>query len=67
MGRLFFLRESTLLAQPFDERSLQLQGDPIPVAERVGRLFLSGQFSASPSGVLAFRGGKTALWLSRLS
>jgi Tol biopolymer transport system component len=67
MGRLFFLREGTLLAQAFDERSLQLQGDPIPVAERVGSLFLSGQFSVSPSGVLAFRGGKTALWLSRLS
>jgi serine/threonine protein kinase len=67
MGRLFFLREGTLLAQAFDEKSLLLQGDPIPVAERVGSLFLSGQFSVSPSGVLAFRGGKTALWLSRLS
>ena len=67
MGRLLFLREGTLLAQAFDERSLQPQGDPIPVAERVGSLFLSGQFSVSPSGVLAFRGGKTALWLSRLS
>jgi eukaryotic-like serine/threonine-protein kinase len=65
-GRLFFLREGTLLAQAFDEKSLLLQGDPIPVAERVGSLFLSGQFSVSPSGVLAFRGGKTALWLSRL-
>jgi Tol biopolymer transport system component len=67
MGRLLFLREGTLLAQAFDEKSLQPQGDPIPVAERVGSLFLSGQFSVSPSGVLAFRGGKTALWLSRLS
>jgi dipeptidyl aminopeptidase/acylaminoacyl peptidase len=56
-----------LLAQVFDEKNLQLQGDPIPVAERVGSLFLSGQFSVSPSGVLAFRGGKTALWLSRFS
>ena len=67
MGRLLFLREGTLLAQVFDEKSLQLQGDPIPVAERVGSLFLSGQFSVSPGDVLAFRGGKTALWLSRLS
>jgi eukaryotic-like serine/threonine-protein kinase len=66
-GRLLFLREGSLLAQVFDEKSLQLQGDPIPVAERVGSLFLSGQFSVSPSGVLAYRGGKTALWLSRLS
>ena len=42
MGHLLFLREGTLLAQAFDERSLQPQGDPIPVAERVGSLFLSG-------------------------
>jgi eukaryotic-like serine/threonine-protein kinase len=67
MGRLLFLREGTLLAQAFDDKSLQPQGDPIPVAERVGSLFLSGQFSVSPGGVLAFRGGKTAPWLSRLS
>jgi eukaryotic-like serine/threonine-protein kinase len=64
-GHLLFLREGSLLAQVFDEKNLKLQGDPIPVAERVGSLFLSGQFSVSPSGVLAFRGGKTALWLSR--
>ena len=67
MGHLLFMREGSLLAQAFDERNLQPRGDPIPVAERVGSLFLSGLFSASPSGVLAFRGGKTALWLSRLS
>ena len=66
MGRLLFLREGSLLAQAFDERKLEPRGDPIPVAERVGSLFLSGQFSVSRS-VLAFRGGKSALWLSRLS
>ena len=57
MGRLLFLREGTLLAQAFDERSLQPQGDPIPVAERVGSLYLSGLFSVSPSGVLAYSAG----------
>ena len=67
MGRLLFLRESTLLAQAFDERSLQPQGDPIPVAERVGSYHLSGLFSVSPSGVLAYSAGPTALWLSQLS
>ena len=67
MGHLLFLREGTLLAQAFDERSLQPQGDPIPVAERVGSLFLSGLFSVSPSGVLAYSAGPTALWLSQLS
>jgi len=67
MGRLLFLREGTLLAQAFDERSLQPQGDPIPVAERVGSFHLSGFFSMSPSGVLAYSAGPTAIWRSQLS
>jgi eukaryotic-like serine/threonine-protein kinase len=67
MGHLLFLREGTLLAQAFDERSLQPQGNPIPVAERVGSLFLSGLFSVSPTGVLAYSAGPGALWLSQLS
>jgi hypothetical protein len=67
MGHLFFLREGTLLAQAFDEKSLQPHGDPIPVAERVRSLFLSGMFSASPGGVLAYGAGPSALWLSQLS
>src|SRR5205085_10819552 len=37
-GHLLFLREGSLLAQAFDEKNLQLQGDPIAVAERVGSL-----------------------------
>ena len=67
MGRLLFLREGTLLAQEFDERSLQPQGDPIPVAERVGNLYLSGLFSVSPGGVLAYSAGPTTPWHSQLS
>jgi Tol biopolymer transport system component/tRNA A-37 threonylcarbamoyl transferase component Bud32 len=67
MGHLLFLREGTLLAQAFDERSLQPQGNPIPVAERVGSLFQSGLFSASPGGVLAYSAGPTTIWLSHLS
>jgi len=67
MGRLLFLREGTLLAQGFDERSLQPQGNPIPVAERVGSFHLSAFFSVSPSGVLAYSAGPTALWLSQLT
>jgi serine/threonine protein kinase len=66
MGHLLFLREGTLLAQAFDERSLQLQGNPIPVAERVGNLFLSGLFTVSPGGLLAYSAGPTTLWLSQL-
>jgi Tol biopolymer transport system component/predicted Ser/Thr protein kinase len=43
----------TLMAQPFDTRKLQLAGDPVPVAERVGRV----AFSASATGVLVYRAG----------
>ena len=65
MGHLLFLREGNLLAQAFDERSLQPHGDPIRVAERVGSLFLSGLFSVSPGGVLAYSAtGPTTLWVS---
>lgn len=67
MGRVLFIREGSLLAQPFDEKSLEPRGEPIPVAERVGTLLLSANFSVSRSGILAYRPGKTALWLSRLS
>ena len=65
VGRLLFMREGSLLAQRFDERRLEPVGEPFPVAEHVGNLFLSGLFSASASGVLAYRPGQTALWLSR--
>ncbi len=67
VGHLLFLREGTLLAQAFDERILQPQGNPIPVAERVGSLFLSGFFSVSPGGALAYSAGPGVLWLSQLS
>ena len=66
MGRLPFIRDGGLLAERFDEKSLEPMGEPVPVAERVGSLFLSGAFSAS-SGVLTYRPGITALSLSRLT
>jgi eukaryotic-like serine/threonine-protein kinase len=58
-GYLLFVREGALTAQAFDARSLQLMGEPIPVAERVGRMGGAGPtrygpFSASSNGVLAF-------------
>jgi Tol biopolymer transport system component len=55
-GFLLFLRQGTLMAQPFDGRS-QLRGDTIPIAEQVGNLGSYGWFSASGSGALAFRTG----------
>ncbi len=56
-GYLFFMRENTLMAQPFDTAKLTLTGEPVPVAEQVAVTQSIGVFSASPSGVLAYRTG----------
>ncbi len=54
-GRLLFLREGTLMAQPFDTQRLELAGDAVPVARQVGSFLDAGFFSASSNGVLAYR------------
>ncbi|MGH9257715.1 MAG: protein kinase domain-containing protein, partial [Vicinamibacterales bacterium] len=59
-GYLFFLREQTLMAQPFDVESLELTGDAVPIAERViigGRTGTAGGFSVSETGALAYQTG----------
>ena len=54
-GWLLFLREGTLMAQPFDARRLALSGDPVPVAERVGSYRDGAYFSVSANDVLVYR------------
>ena len=56
-GHLLFMREGTLMAQPFDEKRLELAGEAFPVAEQVGLYLDLAFFSASNNGVLAYRGG----------
>jgi Tol biopolymer transport system component/tRNA A-37 threonylcarbamoyl transferase component Bud32 len=55
-GFLLFLRERTLMAQPFDASKLQLTGEPFPIAEQVGYNAGIGRalFSVSETGVLVF-------------
>ncbi|MFN8178827.1 MAG: protein kinase [bacterium] len=55
-GRLLFLREKTLMAQPFDLGRLALRGEATPVANAVGLLTGAGcaGFSVSRTGVLAY-------------
>ncbi|MGQ0736914.1 MAG: protein kinase domain-containing protein [Acidobacteriota bacterium] len=55
--RLLFMRESTLLAQPFDTRRLEPVGDPYPVADGIGifDLYSAAAFSVSNNGVLVYR------------
>jgi serine/threonine protein kinase/Tol biopolymer transport system component len=54
-GRLLFLREGALIAQPFDAMRLALAGDPVPVAEQVGSYRDTGFFSTSANGILVYR------------
>jgi eukaryotic-like serine/threonine-protein kinase len=57
MGRLLFLRDGTLMAQPFDARRLELSGEPVTVADQVGAFLQGGFFSASINDVLVYRTG----------
>ena len=57
------------MGQPFDDRRLELTGDPVPVAERVtrGGYFAFGQglsFSASEEGTLAYQSGQPSVQLT---
>jgi Tol biopolymer transport system component len=56
---LLFLRDTTLFAQPFDPKRLELSGEPVPIADQVGSFPLvnAGLFSVSETGVLAYRVG----------
>jgi serine/threonine protein kinase len=60
-GYLLYVRDRTLLAQPFDTDKLETTGDVVPVAEEVdtgSNLGVNiGSFSASQNGVLAYTSG----------
>jgi serine/threonine protein kinase/dipeptidyl aminopeptidase/acylaminoacyl peptidase len=62
-GYLLFVRENTLMAQPWDGGRLQATGDAFPAAEQVG--FMSnnslGEFSISQTGALVFFTGSGAI------
>ena len=54
-GHVMFLQDGTLFAQAFDERSLQLRGEPVSLAAPVGSFLDGGFFSVSQNDVIAFR------------
>ena len=72
-GHLLFLRETTLMAQPFDVQRLELAGDAFPIAEQIqlsGTTPPNGFFSASENGVLAYQtgtigAGSQLVWFDR--
>src|SRR5215472_9459044 len=55
-GHLFFMRDNTLMAQPFNSSQLVSKGEPVLVADYVDTSGVDGVFSASSGGVLAYRG-----------
>jgi serine/threonine protein kinase len=71
-GHLLFMRDQTLMAQPFDSHRLELSGDPVPIAEHVAINGATSRplFSASQTGQLVYQAGETSggwnlLWLDR--
>jgi Tol biopolymer transport system component/tRNA A-37 threonylcarbamoyl transferase component Bud32 len=69
-GYLLFMRQNTLMAQPFDSDRLQLGGEPVPLAEHVATTGAIGVFSVSSNGALAYRtgtqsGGFQLTWFDR--
>jgi Tol biopolymer transport system component len=55
MGNVFFVREGTLMARPFDAARLQFKGEAVPVINNVPFDSSSGSasFSVSQNGVIA--------------
>jgi eukaryotic-like serine/threonine-protein kinase len=55
-GYLFFMRATTMMAQPFDRRRLQLKDAPVAIAEAIRTTWFGTEvFSVSSGGVLAYR------------
>ncbi|HEV2115489.1 MAG TPA: protein kinase, partial [Terriglobales bacterium] len=72
-GYLLFLRDQTLMAQPFNTRKLAVEGNSVPLAENVtaNEPSVYGVFTASDNGVLILHtGGGTGsglqlIWVDR--
>jgi Tol biopolymer transport system component len=72
---LLYVRENTLIAQPFDPGKLRVTGDPIPIAEMVEILGADAPtgyaaFSAAGNAVLTYRTSQTGrnaelVWFDR--
>jgi eukaryotic-like serine/threonine-protein kinase len=55
---LLFVRDQTLMAQPFDAKTVKTTGEPVPLADRIGTDSVGlGRFSVSRDGTLAYRTG----------
>ncbi|MGE5715690.1 MAG: protein kinase domain-containing protein [Acidobacteriota bacterium] len=68
-GYLLFVRDRTLVAQPFDAAALKTTGEPTPLAEQIGTDAVGlARFSVSRNGTLAYRTGESGnrfVWKDR--
>jgi eukaryotic-like serine/threonine-protein kinase len=72
-GYLLFVRDATLMAQPFDERDRSVQGDAVPLFDGVleNTLYSRSIVSVSTNGILAYGGAGSRtershlLWFDR--
>jgi Tol biopolymer transport system component len=66
---LLFVRDKTLVAQPFDAKALKTTGEPIPLAEHIGTDSVGlARFSVSRDGTLVYRTGESGdkfVWVDR--
>jgi len=71
-GHILFVRDGTLMAQPFDPSRLKLTGGAFPIAEQIlfDAAYTRAVFSVSQNGVLAFQSGSATagsqlVWFDR--
>lgn len=68
-GYLLYLRDRTLVAQPFDAKTVKTTGEPVPLAEGVGTDGVGlARFSVSREGTLVYRTGDIndrMVWVDR--
>ena len=68
-GYLLFVRDKTLVAQPFDLKNRKMKGEPIPIAEHIATDSVGlARFSVSRDGTLVYRTGESGnriVWVDR--
>ena len=67
-GHILYMHEGTLFLQPFDPRSLQVTGTPVPVHDGVSANPGNGsaQFSVSDTGTMAYVAGRSQRQLATI-
>jgi serine/threonine protein kinase len=68
-GHVLFVRDNTLLAQPFDMSTLNVFGEAVPITDGINNSVSFASFSVSGNGRLAYRMGvasrRQLTWLDR--